>query len=264
MNRYPESMNPSLPKLSEAAKLDLCCGPTARPGSPGLAESAQAFTRIELLALLAGLVFVAMIALPVLANTNPGSQRLTCANNLRQIGQAFLMWANDHEERIPPMVPTNEGGTQLMPLGLNGWVQFSWISNELGTAKVLACPSDDGKVARDFSSDPSGGLLHPTFRNSAISYFVGHPLPEFPRNMLCGDRNLATSGPNLSCPYFLRADLVVVRPFTGRWTSSTHINSGNLLARDGHVEQLSDAGLNRYLNQPVLEGQGAPHLLMPR
>src|SRR6185503_7422121 len=104
MNRYPESMNPSLPKLSEAAKLDLCCGPTARPGSPGLAESAQAFTRIELLALLAGLVFVAMIALPVLANTNPGSQRLTCANNLRQIGQAFLMWANDHEERIPPMV----------------------------------------------------------------------------------------------------------------------------------------------------------------
>jgi prepilin-type processing-associated H-X9-DG protein len=145
-------------------------------------------------------------------------------------------------------------------------VQFSWISNELGTAKILACPSDDGKVARDFSSNPSSGLLYPTFRNNAVSYFVGHPPLDLARGLLCGDRNLAVSSPSGSCAYFPQAASIIVSPsfFGEGWTTSIHNNSGNILASDGHVESLSDAGLSSYLNQNRVDDNGVFHLLMPR
>ena len=253
------------PKSKCSSKAELCRtiggGAKMRP----FARWCDAFTRIELLVLLAVLGVIALLALPALANTNARSQRVICVNNLRQIGRAYQMWAGDHDDFIPPLVSANDGGTQSTLPGVNAWVQFSWISNELGSPKVLACPSDNARVARDFSSDPTGGLAYPGFRNNAVSYVLGHPMPEFPADWLCADRNLRMDQVSAGCSYFRMVAVVALRPPSAnvQWTNSIHVNSGNVLSIDGRVEQLSNGALFRNLSQ-LVEDNGNIHLLVPR
>src|SRR6266542_4479208 len=99
----------------------------------------QAFTRVELLGVFAVLALLTLLVLPALANNHPRSQRVICANNLRQIGAGMQLWGNDHNDLFPQEVPVAEGGTRLHPLASNVWLHFAWISNELGSAKVFFC-----------------------------------------------------------------------------------------------------------------------------
>ena len=61
------------------------------------------------------------------------AMRIQCVNNLKQIGLAARMWAQDHND----VYPTN----------------FVCMSNELNTPKILVCPADTNRVsAASFSS----------------------------------------------------------------------------------------------------------------
>ena len=53
--------------------------------------------------------------------------RIRCINNLKQIGLAARVWANDNNDVLPP-----------------GWLV---MSNELSTPKVLVCPADKARTA---------------------------------------------------------------------------------------------------------------------
>src|SRR5262245_54580224 len=120
------------------------------------------FTRLELVFLLSALVLLGIVAIPALASTRPRSQQLVCLSNLSQIGQAYAVWGSDHADLYPFQLGPEFGGTRTPFNGLerNPWLQFSWISNELATPRVLACPSDNRTPAQDFSLKPSG-LVHP-------------------------------------------------------------------------------------------------------
>src|SRR5262245_25725168 len=99
-------------------------------------------TRVDLLALLAGVVLLGLVGVPVVANPRLRSDRVACSNNLRQVGMAMQVWGNDHGDLVPQEVPVAEGGTRQHPLAVNAWLHFSWVSNELGNAQTLFCPSD--------------------------------------------------------------------------------------------------------------------------
>jgi competence protein ComGC len=139
-------------------------------GSGSHTLGARAFTRAELLVILAVLSLLALIVLPALANTRPRSARVICANNLRQIGVGMQLWGNDHDDQPPWEVRLEQGGTYQHPLAPNTWLHFAWLSNELASPKLLLCPADSGKAAYDFTGDPLGGYLHPNFANRATSY----------------------------------------------------------------------------------------------
>jgi hypothetical protein len=55
------------------------------------------------------------------------AESIQCVNNLKQIGLAGRIWANDHNGVLPS--------------------DFLTVRNELSTPKVLVCPSDKAKVA---------------------------------------------------------------------------------------------------------------------
>src|SRR4051794_17551801 len=74
-------------------------------------KSARAFTRVELLAVLAAGALLAVVALPLLGSDAIRTQRAVCANNLGRIGQALGSWVADHDERYPWDVPQSSGGT---------------------------------------------------------------------------------------------------------------------------------------------------------
>jgi|SRR5688572_24543863 len=222
-------------------------------------NEAKGFTFVELLATLSVLTLLCLLAIPALANGKSGSQRAVCVNNLLRVGQAFALWGTDHGDYIPSQVQWHEGGTRNHPAGLNNnvWFQYSWVSNELVTPKILACPSDPSvRVAGDFSITSPDGFLKAGYQNNAVSYILGWPYFEDGRLVLSGDRNIPANfgagGPSGMNPV---AQIPKDDP-TLSWLPGIHPMGGNLLFNDGSVEQVGDAGLR--LAMKLYPGSGAP------
>jgi len=79
--------------------------------------------------------------------------QIACENNLKQIGLAMRVWAQDNQDKFPWQVSTNYGGTmELREIGpdgfdTNAFVSFQVVSNELGQVSILVCPGDFGRSA---------------------------------------------------------------------------------------------------------------------
>lgn len=192
---------------------------------------------------------------------------ILCANNLRQVGRGFNIWASDHQGENPWWVPYTEGGSLIPPnqptpalinvpglgpapalLRQNAWVQFAFISQELRIAGALVCPADRGKLrAQNFLG--TNGYFSAGFQDRATSYIIGlHAFRLYPNSILSGDRTIKESGGNVGCSANIRSTFWVPRSSPSGWQPGLHPSGGNLLLNDGHVEGLSEPGLAGFLS----------------
>lgn len=189
-------------------------------------------TRLEVLVLLvavaAVLVLVLTIALAGYSRSFAKSQRIHCVNNLKNIGLACRIFSTGSTTEYPWLLDRDDQRTTSMyrdqPAAL--WRHFSAWTNELGTPKLLICPSDrERQPARTWTEFNE---------NRFLSYALGFTATvELPASVLASDRNVLLDGSPL-------ANAIVSFPSNANvaFDQRIHVNAGNLLLGDGSVQQL--------------------------
>src|SRR5437660_12674270 len=77
---------------------------------PSCGGKRSGFTLIELLVVIAIIATVAAILFPVFAQAREKARQATCQSNLKQIGLAALMYAQDYDETMPNSGSSAGGG----------------------------------------------------------------------------------------------------------------------------------------------------------
>ena len=199
----------------------------------------RGFTATDLVVVLGTVTLLIVFMAPRFLSTGCKASRSTCVSNLKQMGVAFRMWANDHGEAFPMAVPFAKGGGLEFALAGEPAPLFRIISKELNTPKVLVCTKDTERFRPNcFSS----------MTEQNLSYFVGIDANALnPQTILTGDRNLTVAGTQLG-----RGLARITNNNTVGWSRKIHNQQGNIALGDGSAAQMSQAALQRQLDSTKL------------
>jgi prepilin-type N-terminal cleavage/methylation domain-containing protein len=106
------------------------------------AGTSSAFTLIELLVVIAIIAILAAMLLPVLSRAKERGRTAVCLSNLHQLGIALQIYVDENRNHLPVMYDrsTNSAATNQLPS-----VDLV-LTNQLGSPKILRCPSDNQKL----------------------------------------------------------------------------------------------------------------------
>jgi prepilin-type N-terminal cleavage/methylation domain-containing protein/prepilin-type processing-associated H-X9-DG protein len=100
------------------------------------AGKTKGFTLIELLVVMAIIALLAAILFPVFARAREAARKITCLSNIKQLGAALLMYADNWDEKFPNGVKWESDGTEYsycVPL-------LDYVQEK----SLFHCPSDPG------------------------------------------------------------------------------------------------------------------------
>jgi prepilin-type processing-associated H-X9-DG protein/prepilin-type N-terminal cleavage/methylation domain-containing protein len=132
----------------------------------------RAFTLIELLVVIAIVALLIAILLPVLNRARQQAQRIVCAANLHQIGQAMVMYTNQNAGFFP--------GAQIVTIPTGGSPQAAECYPARlrkffgGNQKVFYCPAQDPRC--QWTSEMPGLVAFAGDLHARLGYELGERL----------------------------------------------------------------------------------------
>jgi len=223
----------------------------------------SAFTLIELLVVIAITAILAAILFPVFAQAREAARKSSCQSNLKQIGAAWMMYAQDFDEKTPGAAPGAGGNPNHDCTVMAGRGSYGgWVGNLLypytKNSGIYNCPSKVNLVG--VNRDPGGVNCNivPIPQFFAVSYGFNY-VCAWNRNMSdipkaadaaifwdsitawedCGYKSTCGLWGQRDIPAYLNK---MGRPLLGGMTANTsihvvpHSGMNNFLYSDGHVK----------------------------
>lgn len=234
------------------------------------------FTLIELLVVIAVIAVLAAILFPVFGQAREKARQTACLSNMRQLGAAAALYAQDWEESLPyspDKLARRYEQPKAHPSFLRGLLPY------VRSPAIFVCPSSHALDAgpAGHCEGPSCTVDPATFdpdRASAADPCQGEGCSSYVANQVVAGRPLSV----IPAPaeiiylqeYYYREDDARQLPFLIRgegyaqwyWdTSENHAGGGNLLFIDGHARWKPQQAL-RSRDFGLLPPEDAPTFLL--
>jgi prepilin-type N-terminal cleavage/methylation domain-containing protein/prepilin-type processing-associated H-X9-DG protein len=102
------------------------------------------FTLIELLVVIAIIAILASLLLPTISRSKNKAVSIRCCSNLKQMGLAFHLYADDNNQRLPDLYTKWWTGTDVAPGGQWWWETLSanrYVPSQAISNNVWRCPA---------------------------------------------------------------------------------------------------------------------------
>ncbi|MEN6549792.1 MAG: DUF1559 domain-containing protein [Armatimonadia bacterium] len=204
----------------------------------------RGFTLIELLVVIAIIAILAAILFPVFAKAREKARQTSCLSNVKQLGNALMMYNQDYDERFPSYLPAWPALPSPPGSGCSWW---EGVVPYVKNYQVYVCPSYP-RTQTTWNYNEHYFPLQPSYGYNAALYALAQASLTRPAECIAladschpagGDWRFAWPKSPLVLPGTGNTCLVKTTP-SAQEPSTVHNGGSNCAFADGHAKWLRD------------------------